>query len=416
MQKRNRGCILVLALISLSGLGLIAGVYLWPRYRGKLIPHPLPPPTAPPHFTRPGPWPTPPVAEGFDFPLLPARAYGPYVQGVTGPLAVDTRYGVQNPAMAEHSNCFRDVSGDNIPFSQLYHAGVDLFALDDAGQVAWGQATHAPVHAVADGVVVFTLDAGGDGHIVAIEHLLADGSAVYSIYWHVGHVQVQAGQPVARGQAIAVVYDMGFNSHLHWEMRTFRDGSNMFPPGTAGTRGTCNGHVVGVGYTWDDDPARAHPDYYGYLDPAAFVESHRYLDTFLPLCYAYLVKSRRETRSMAMAIDILLERQQVPTTGILTVQVNQAVQINVSAEDAQRKVSVFALRRISNLMHGETPTLILGERACWRVPVHLTFPTAGDVGPVGSIDVDVSSGELYITPDIIAAIEAHAQAIAQLTP
>ncbi len=121
-------------------------------------------------------------------------------------------------------------------------------------------------------------------------------------------------------------------------------------------------------------------------------------------------------RSIVMAIDILLERQQVPTMGILKVQVNQAVQINVSAEEAQRKASIFALKKISNLMHGETPTLVLGERTCWRVPIHLTFPTAGDVGPVGSIDVDVGSGELYTTPDIIAAIEAHAQSIAQHTP
>jgi murein DD-endopeptidase MepM/ murein hydrolase activator NlpD len=67
----------------------------------------------------------------------------------------------------------------------------------------WGQARHAPVHAVADGVVVFTLDAGSDGHIVATEHRLADGSAVYAIYWHVDHVQVREGQPVSRGQVIA---------------------------------------------------------------------------------------------------------------------------------------------------------------------------------------------------------------------
>jgi hypothetical protein len=117
-----------------------------------------------------------------------------------------------------------------------------------------------------------------------------------------------------------------------------------------------------------------------------------------------------------MAIDILLERQQVPTTGVLTVQVNQAVHINVSAEEAQRKVSVFVLRKISNLMHGETPTLVLGERTSWRVPVHLTFPTTGDVGPIGTIDVDVTSGELCTTPDIIAAIEALAQSLAQRTP
>ena len=104
---------------------------------------------------------------------------------------------------------------------------------------------------------------------------MAAGEAVYSVYWHVSHVQVQPGQPVVGGQVIAVVYDQKLNSHLHWEMRTFGDGSNLFPPGTAGARGTCNGRVTGVGYTWDDDPARAIPDYYGYLDPTAFIESRR---------------------------------------------------------------------------------------------------------------------------------------------
>ena len=185
--------------------------------------------------------------------------------------------------MGDRSNCFRDASGGSVPFSQLYHAGVDLFALNDAGRVAWGDARHAPVHAVADGVVVFTLDAGSEGRIIAIEHLLADrpalskveGSRVYSVCWHVDHVQVREGQPVTRGQVVAVVRDMGLNSHLHWEMRTFRDGSNVFAAGTAGARGTCNRQIAGVGYTWDDDPARAHPDFYGYLDPTAFVESHR---------------------------------------------------------------------------------------------------------------------------------------------
>lgn len=273
MQQRSCGRNLLLIVAGLSSLCLIAGVYLWEHYRGGLIPQPLPPFSTAPPYT---PWAKPPVAQVFDFPLLPTEAYGPYVQGITGPLEVDTRYGVQNPAMGNHSNCFRNASDGSVPFSQLYHAGVDLFALNDAGQVVWGEATHAPVHAVANGVVAFILDAGGEGHIVAIEHLLADGSGVYSVYWHVDHVQVGEGQPVTRGQVIAVIHDMGFNSHLHWEMRTFRDGSNLFPAGTAGARGTCNRQIAGVGYTWDDDPARAHPDFYGYLDPVAFVESHRH--------------------------------------------------------------------------------------------------------------------------------------------
>jgi len=264
--------ILLLALLGLGGLCLIAGAYGWRRFRGGVIPRPLPAfPTAPPYT----PWPTPPVVDTFDVPLLPAGSYGPYVQGLTGPLAVDTRYGVQNPGLGKRSNCFRDASSEPVPFGQLIHAGVDLFALDGAGHVAWGEATHAPVHAVADGVVVWTLNAGGDGHVVATGHRLADGGTVYAVYWHVDHVQVREGQPVTRGQVIAVVYDQGLNSHLHWEMRTFRDGSDLFPAGTAGARGTCNGYVAGVGYTWDDDPLRARPDFYGYLDPLAFVENHR---------------------------------------------------------------------------------------------------------------------------------------------
>jgi murein DD-endopeptidase MepM/ murein hydrolase activator NlpD len=268
-QRYSRPVLALLAI--LACLGALAGLTIWRRVGRGLIPPPLPfIPTALPY----NPWPTPPVADGFDYPLLPAESYGPYVQGVTGPLAVDTRYGAQNPAQGERSNCFRDVDGNTIPFSQLYHAGMDLFALDGSGQLTWGQAAHAPVHAVADGVVVATLNAGTEGHIVIVEHLLADASNVYSVYWHVDHVQVRPGQPVTRGQIVAVVKDMGLNSHLHWEMRTFRDGSDLFPAGTAGAPG-CNGHEAGVGYTWDDDPTQAHPDFYGYLDPIAFVQRHR---------------------------------------------------------------------------------------------------------------------------------------------
>ena len=268
MAKRRWATPLLIALGGLAFLCLLTSLYLWDHYGRGLIPPPLPSlPNAAPYT----PWPTPPVATGFDHPLQPAASYGPYVQGVTGPLAVDTRYGAQNPAQGDRGNCFRTASGSEVPFHDLYHAGVDLFALDDAGQIAWGQATHAIVYAVADGVTLFVQDAGADGHIVIVQHLLADGSSVYSVYWHVDHVQVTPGQPVTRGQPIAVVFDKGFNSHLHWEMRAFYDGSELFPEGTAGDRGTCNGRVAGVGYTWDDDPAQAHPDFYGYLDPLAFV-------------------------------------------------------------------------------------------------------------------------------------------------
>lgn len=219
------------------------------------------------------PIPTPVPADGFDFPLDPGR-YGPYVQGVTGPLAVDTRFGVQNPSLGDDLKCFHDRDGVGVPFRELYHAGEDWFRLDAAGQVDSFAAAGDPVRAVANGVVYLTQEIGDQGWILVLAHQLADGTPVYSAYWHVAQLQVGRGDAVGRGQVVALVHDQGGNSHLHWEMRAFADGSNLFPADSAGGRGTCNGKATGVAYTWDDDPTRARPEYWGYFDPLAFVEDH----------------------------------------------------------------------------------------------------------------------------------------------
>jgi murein DD-endopeptidase MepM/ murein hydrolase activator NlpD len=90
----------------------------------------------------------------------------------------------------------------------------------------------------------------------------------------VSDLQVERGEGVERGQVIAVVRDQGWNSHLHWELRSFADGSDLFPSESAGGRGACNGYAAAVGYTWDDDVSRSRPDYWGYIDPRQFIESH----------------------------------------------------------------------------------------------------------------------------------------------
>jgi len=167
-----------------------------------------------------------------------------------------------------------------VPFNQLYHAGEDWFARDSRGRADGHGAAGAPVHAVANGLVTWTQDIGSDGHIVVIAHWLRDGSRVWSAYWHVTRPAIIIGQAVRRGDRIADVLDRGYNSHLHWEIRTFGDGTSLFPPDSAGGRGTCNGRVPALGYTWDDDPARAHPDFWGYRDPTAFVEARRSRLTF----------------------------------------------------------------------------------------------------------------------------------------
>jgi murein DD-endopeptidase MepM/ murein hydrolase activator NlpD len=218
------------------------------------------------------PAPTPPTVDGFDFPLDPLR-YGPYVQGLTGPLDVDTRFGVQNPALGDTGKCFTDRDGNGVPFRELFHAGEDWFRLDAAGQVALGSASDDPVRAVARGTVYMTQQIGNQGWIAVLAHRLEDGSSVYSAYWHVAQPEVQRGDVVERGQVIGRIQDQGQNSHLHWEIRSFADGTQLFPADSAGGRGRCNGHVAGVAYTWDDDPDRARPEHWGYFDPVAFINT-----------------------------------------------------------------------------------------------------------------------------------------------
>ena len=111
--------------------------------------------------------------------------------------------------------------------------------------------------------------------MIAIEHLLADGSKVWSAYWHVDEPTVSIRADRLSRRCDRRVADRGDNSHLHWEIRTWGDGSNLFPPTSAGGRGTCNGRVPALGYTWDDLLARTSPNAWGYLDPAKFVKEHQ---------------------------------------------------------------------------------------------------------------------------------------------
>jgi hypothetical protein len=111
-------------------------------------------------------------------------------------------------------------------------------------------------------------------------------------------------------------------------------------------------------------------------------------------------------------MTILLESP-VPDVGRLSVHIHADVQINIAAAEAQRRATQFVHQRISSQIHGETPILILSQRACWRVPIHLTFPSIGDAGQVGAIDVDVETGEMNTASSLIQEIERNAEDIAR---
>ena len=104
--------------------------------------------------------------------------------------------------------------------------------------------------------------------------------------------------------------------------------------------------------------------------------------------------------------------ESLPKTGRLEVDIKVAADISISAYAARQKVNDFVLSDISYMLHAGDSTLVVGRRICWRVPVILSLTSRGDVGEVGAIDVDVENGQMYVTPQLIAEINARAEGLA----
>jgi hypothetical protein len=96
----------------------------------------------------------------------------------------------------------------------------------------------------------------------------------------------------------------------------------------------------------------------------------------------------------------------------LEVDIKVTADVNISACVARQKVNGFVLSDISYMMHADDPTLVLAKQICWRVPVILSLASRGDVGEVGAIDVNVETGQMHVTPQLIAEINACAEGLA----
>lgn len=159
---------------------------------------------------------SPPLADGFDFPVGPPDATGYY---------------------------------DAQPFGRNTHLGADWNAVT-GGHTDLGD----PVHVVAHGVVTFAADVGGGwGNVVRVRHRYVDdgvASEVESLYGHLDRVDVAEGEVVRRGGIVGSIGDAHgvYVPHLHFEVRS-----------TVGL-------PIGPGYA-------ANPT--GYLDPTSFIRTHR---------------------------------------------------------------------------------------------------------------------------------------------
>jgi hypothetical protein len=90
--------------------------------------------------------------------------------------------------------------------------------------------------------------------------------------------------------------------------------------------------------------------------------------------------------------------------------------VNITAFTARQKASSYVGDKISHLMGGDEPALILSQgRLVWRVPILLTTPVRGRVGVVGSLDVDAHTGSLLIQPGFDEQVVARARTLTATT-
>lgn len=113
-----------------------------------------------------------------------------------------------------------------------------------------------------------------------------------------------------------------------------------------------------------------------------------------------------------------LEMQDMKLPAQVEVKIEVSVTANIVCTDvaAQRKVSKLLLDSVGNLLYGERPSLVAGERLLWRVPIWLGLPSSGPVGQVGALDVDAQSGEILYSQPMLDEIATRAHGLAQRTP
>jgi hypothetical protein len=98
-------------------------------------------------------------------------------------------------------------------------------------------------------------------------------------------------------------------------------------------------------------------------------------------------------------MNLEIEHLRLPQQAEVKVELSVTATINITDIVAQRRVSKLLLDQVGNLLYGEHPHLVVGRRLVWRVPVHLGLPGVGPLGEVGTLDVDVQTGEILFTED-----------------
>jgi len=114
-------------------------------------------------------------------------------------------------------------------------------------------------------------------------------------------------------------------------------------------------------------------------------------------------------------MNLEMQELTLPAKAEVRIALSLTAQVNVTDVAAQRKVSKLLLDEVGNLLYGDHPSLFVGQRLLWRVPVWLASTRRGPLGQVGVLDVDAQTGEILYTQDLLDEFAERGNVLARRT-
>lgn len=115
-------------------------------------------------------------------------------------------------------------------------------------------------------------------------------------------------------------------------------------------------------------------------------------------------------------MQVVLEKVGLPEKGHVALDLQRSFDIQITSEEARKKVKRWLWTEVSMLLGTDTPVLIIDELITWRIPVTFSAPGHGRLGIVGAVDVLVQTGEMVNALTQKAALERCADEIAKRLP
>ena len=112
--------------------------------------------------------------------------------------------------------------------------------------------------------------------------------------------------------------------------------------------------------------------------------------------------------------SVTLEGLTPPQGATVAIHIDVTAPVNITPFSARQEATQFVVREVSTQLRGESPSLCVGARLCWSVPIVLTSPARGVIGRVGEILIDASSGEILADAETVQRIADYAERLALL--